>query len=247
MTDDAVLHDQLRTELYAMTRHALADGMPMPGGVVEGLTAEDDERGIAWLVDAHRRMAAVVAPATPGSLALLDSERDVPGLWGVLGPVRLVRLLLVGSGVFLAVFIAASLSPAVHVGSGDIFTSSGPTLLINEVFLLAAAGMGASFAALFRVNRYIANGTFDQTYEASYLVQVVLGLIAGMVLSSLIPAEGSGTFSDRALLALLGGFSASVVHRVLVRLVDTVESLVAGETAVPPQPRAVGPAPPSIE
>ena len=63
-------------------------------------------------------------------------------------------------------------------------------------------------------------------------MRFVLGLIAGIVLSSLVPiesgADGGGSFT-RPFLALLGGFSAAVVFRILERVVGTLESLVRGD------------------
>jgi hypothetical protein len=47
--------------------------------------------------------------------------------------------------------------------------------------------------------------------------------------AALIPMGDAGELS-KPLLALLGGFSASVLYRILERLVQTVESLVRGET-----------------
>jgi hypothetical protein len=116
--------------------------------------------------------------------------------------------------------------------------------VLNLSFLLAAAGLGACFAGLFQANRYIANSTFDPKYESSYWIRIVLGLMAGMILSELIPldifggggAENSGsgvTTSTQALgkpvLALLGGFSAAAVYRIIARIIDALESLVWGD------------------
>jgi hypothetical protein len=94
---------------------------------------------------------------------------------------------------------------------------------------MSAAGIGAGFAALFRVNRYVANGTYDPKYESSYWVRFVLGITAGIVLSSLVPITQDQSGFTRPLLCLLGGFSASVVYRIMSRLVDTLESLVQGD------------------
>lgn len=64
----------------------------------------------------------------------------------------------------------------------------------------------------------------SEARHSSDWVRFNLGLIAGMVLAVLVPIDtGSKTF-ERPLLALLGGFSASVVYRILQRLVDTLES-----------------------
>jgi hypothetical protein len=137
-------------------------------------------------------------------------------------------MMMLAAVVFLTSFLATALSPDVNAGSGDIFRSHGHVLFINEVFLLSAAAVGAAFAALFQANRYVAEGTYDPKYEASYWVRFVLGLIAGIVLSSLVPIDKGNTLS-RPLLALLGGFSANLVYELLARLVEAVESLANGD------------------
>ncbi len=82
------------------------------------------------------------------------------------------------------------------------------------------------------MNRYIVDGTFDPKYNASYWIRLVLGLIAGLILALLIPIDNKSALKEltKPTLAMLGGFSVTVVHRILRRLVDTVESLVRGET-----------------
>ncbi len=108
------------------------------------------------------------------------------------------------------------------------------------MFLLAAAGLGASFAALFLVNRYIAEASYDPKFEASYWIKFALGLISGIILAQLVPIgemtveagapeTGIGRLA-KPVLALLGGFSSALVYRILNRMVAAVETLVRGET-----------------
>ena len=55
---------------------------------------------------------------------------------------------------------------------------------------------------------------------------------AGLILSQMIPlSEHSNAVAvTKPTLAMLGGFSASVVYRIMHRLVESIESLVKGET-----------------
>ena len=226
-----------------MAAYALASGLRVPAAALQTLAdaeqrdgdgtspAHLDAQGWRRLVQAHDQLAQVVSPATPRTLLLLNQDA-ADGKLQMLGAVPLVRRMLGVSVVLLAVFLLTALSPRVSTASGDIFSESGLDLLVNELFLLSAAGIGAAFAALFTANHYIAEGTYDPQYEASYWVRFVLGLIAGIVLASLIPitsgADGGQSFT-RPFLALLGGFSAAVVFRILQRIVSTLESLVQGE------------------
>ncbi|HEX2058014.1 MAG TPA: hypothetical protein VHI71_06555 [Actinomycetota bacterium] len=240
---DASFAGEVAESCHAMARHALATGRAIPEWTVELLAGVESGSDAAAerlpdLVRAHGELAAIVAPARPEALLLLERERRRGGILRSLGPVRLVRQLIVASVLFLAAFVASSLSPYVDDAGGDIFATSGYALLANQLFLLSAAGVGACFAALFRVNRYLTEGTYDPRYDASYWIRFLLGLIAGVVLAALIPVEGEFT---RPLLALGGGFAAPVVYRILTRIVEGLES-VGGPGKKEPAP-AVGTAP----
>lgn len=182
----------------------------------------------------HSRLAQIVAPATPRAILLLATESTRKGVRHFLGPVPLVRGLMLTTILCLILFIATSLSPLVDQNSvsGDVLQTSGLPLLLNLLFFVFAAGLGASFAALFQVNQYIANGTYDPKYASSYWIRLALGIIAGLILAVLVPIdmEGSREAIAKPTLAMLGGFSSAVVYRILNRLVETLESLVRGET-----------------
>jgi len=138
----------------------------------------------------------------------------------------------------IALVAISSLTPV--NGHMDWQKDQGIHLLLEELFLISAAAIGASFIALFEANRFIADGTYDPKYDAAYWSRFVLGIIAGMILAMLIPMgkldpstneiQGPMGAMTKPTLAMLGGFSAKVVYRILRRLVDTVESLVRGET-----------------
>lgn len=190
--------------------------------------------GIMQLAMIHEKLSRIVEPAKPRSILLLAEESDRKSLWRFLGPVPLVRQMMFAALLSTAAFILIGLSTNVRSDpvAGNVLTSFGWDLFCNELFFLAAAGVGASFAALFQVNRYIVDGTFEPKYQSSYWIRFVLGLISGLILACLVPIETSeSTFMlTKPLLALLGGFSSAVVYRILTRLVTTVETLVSGET-----------------
>jgi hypothetical protein len=116
---------------------------------------------------------------------------------------------------------------------------NGLPSLANAGFFLCAASIGASFSALFRINLYIAATTYDPKHDVSYWVQYGLGLIAGVLLATMIPiSDAAGPAISRSVLALVGGFSASLLYRTLDRLSRSIESLVAshptGDSFAPP-------------
>jgi hypothetical protein len=191
----------------------------------------------------HGRLVEIVAPATPRTVLLLASETAKKRVWKFLGPVPLIRRMLVVAVVFLITLIVVSLSHFVD-GNPNNFSfvhNSGISLLVNELFLLSAATIGACFSGLFQASRYVREGTFDPTYESSYWIRFILGLMACAIIVSLIDIETYIPGEDQSrpsasmggigkpTLALLGGFSAAVVHRILQRLVTAVESLVRGD------------------
>lgn len=237
--------DQLVASSEAMLTYALASGANVPEGVVEVVFRASEQRRLARAADgeeadpvpdlrrlirAHAELMRLVAPATPRTIMLVSEGRQ--SALSMLGPVRLVRQMLVAVLILLTAFILLSSSGDVNANSGDIFTSDGLDLLVNELFFLAAGGLGAAFSALFTAYRYISEGTYDPKYESTYWLRFILGLMSGLLLAALIPIGGdteSHAFT-KPLLALIGGFSASVLYRILERLVSAVESLVRGDT-----------------
>jgi len=122
-------------------------------------------------------------------------------------------------------------------------------------FLLAAASVGASFYAVFRRTHFINEGTFDLKYSATYGSRYVLGLVAGILLSELFVvfidtstqvvvdqhiSENAGLsekgilnttrYLIKPILAIVGGFSANLVYRILNRIIEAIESLFKGST-----------------
>src|ERR671914_1365021 len=223
----------------AMLRYALASGIAVPAAIFEVVEraerrrAQDDPKPpsadeMRRLVHAHAELVRIVAPATPRTILLLSEGRR--SRLAMLGPVRLVRQMLVAVLIMLVVFVGLSTTSYVNETSGDILTSTGLSLFVNELFFLAAGGLGAAFSALFTAYRYIADGTYDPKYESTYWLRFILGLMAGLLLPALIPIDDSSHMLTRPLLALLGGFSAAVLYRILERLVGAVESLVRADS-----------------
>jgi hypothetical protein len=233
------LEKQVLLAAEAMVRYALASGLRVPASVVDTVRRADstyrhapDEEIPEFdaLLRAHAELVRIVAPATPRTILLVSEGRR--SRLSMLGPVRLVRQMLIAVVVLLVSFVLLAMSPDVNARSGDPLTSSGPALLVNELFFIALGGLGAAFSALFTAYRYISEGTYDPKYESTYWLRFILGLMAGLLLALLVPVssgEGS-TPLDRPVLALLGGFSAAVLYRILERLVASVESIVQADS-----------------
>lgn len=235
------LADQLRDECAAMARYALHHGLPVAPELIAQLGALLDGQMPPHatphhaLATIHRKLAATIAPATPQAVTLLDAQHRSDHSFAWLGPVPLIRLLTGAAIVFLVAVIGTGMSPDVSSANIDrgFLDSDGAPLLWNTLFLLFCAGLGASFAALFQAHRYVAASTYDPKYDASYGARLILGVIAGLILVEMLPAQlfdhGSMHNFGKPALAMLGGFSATAVHRLLQRLVDALETLVRGD------------------
>jgi hypothetical protein len=197
--------------------------------------SDRDQRGVfikklAW---AHDKLSQIVSPTTPQTILMLNKEASKKRLLKFLGPIPLIRRLMVLACLATLLSIASSFAAKIYGNSG-----SAPTTISNLFNLfsyLFAAAMGASFTSLYRANRFIVSGTFDLKYESSYWIRFILGVIAGVILASFL---GEKFFVEskhlqhitKPTLAMLGGFSSEVVYRIITRLADTIESLVSGET-----------------
>ncbi|RAS10352.1 hypothetical protein [Cupriavidus alkaliphilus] len=250
------LDGQLRRECEAMASHALRLGIAMPAGWTV-LLGSDPEAAAApsassqpqagtglaaqQLAQLHQDLARAIAPATPQCITLLDDERRRAHPLACLGPVPLVRALTGTAVCCLLAVVLTGLPAEVSMDNmrAGILASSGRTLLFNMLFLLFCAGLGASFASLFQVHGYIAQGTYDPKYDAAYAAQLILGVMSGLILVEMLPPQlfdsaGMRSFGKPAL-SMLGGFSATAVHRLLQRIVEIVETAVRG--SAPREPR----------
>jgi len=231
------LWSRMAQECVAMAHHASAAGMPLPNTLVKQLEVittsggEGSPATATQVARAHATLSKLVAPATPHTLLLLEVERERSPRLRFLGPVPFMRHMMVTAIICLLAFMGLALSPDINTESiaDDIFTSHGTTLLLNLVFLILAAGIGGSFSALFTANKYIAECNFDPKFVGSYWNRFALGLIAGLILAELVPFDPSSLEGvTKPTLAMIGGFSASVVYLVMQRLVDSVKTLVIG-------------------
>lgn len=234
------LRAQLLLECEAMTRYVLQHGVAVEPDLIARLLdlvepLVETGKHAHQLAVIHRKLAQAIAPATPQAIVLLDRDRVNTQGYSWLGPVPLIRILTLTAIGFLlgVILIGTSAEVSFENVSRGMLESSGMTLLANIMFLMFCAGLGASFAALFQAHHYIANVSYDPKYDASYGARIILGVIAGLILVEILPAKLFEQDSLRSFgkpaLAMLSGFSSTAVHRLLQRLVDTLETLVRGD------------------
>jgi len=231
----------LINECIAMVKYLSAEGSAIPPDAIN-LIDTNQEKGLEWdskeILNLHKNLSTRVAPARPKTISLLYKEAEEGSWFNFLGPVGLVRRLMSTTVLSLVAFILISLSRYVNDASVSkgVLADHGVELLLNLMFFLSAAALGSCFSNLFEANKYIVRGTYDPKYESSYWIRFVLGLIAGLMMAVLIPASlvteqspGIG-FLTVPLLAMLGGFSASLFYRILNRAVTTIDTLLTGNS-----------------
>lgn len=202
------------------------------------LKSQESNISLDELISFHNYLVGVIHPVTPQNLKARKQEIFGKTWFSRIG---LVKKLILFSTCCLIGLLFLSLSENVN---GDpknfnLFANSGVSLLLNELFLVVSAGLGASFAALFKANKFVEQGIYDPAYETSYWIKVILGLVAGTILAMLVPieeiekiAEGSGQTHlsslnglGKPLLAIAGGFSANLVYKALLKIVQFLESM----------------------
>jgi hypothetical protein len=247
-----------------MARYAFSAGLKVPAEVLQSLQVLEELKGesgtavpsLVEIAGLHAQLSAVVAPCLPRTIYLLHHDGAQKSWLSMLGPLPTVRRLMITALFFTLVFVLISLSGHINVVTMglDIYRMDGLVLLTVLVFLMSAAGMGATFNALFTAHSCIASGTYDPRFESSFWSQIGLGVIAGLVISQIVPlgqeslqipildqtydveqivekTRGSkglaeaGAIISKPVLALVGGFSSTMVYTVLQRLVTTLESL----------------------
>ena len=241
--EQSELSQHLGSEAVAMAEAALARGKEVPANVIVTLEAWqkcDASKGeapadlLSDLARAHHVLAQLLAPATPRTILLLYQERDASLFFRFLGPIGLILHLMLAAIVSLLLFVVfvCWFTPAYDPNNPvSILNMGGIPMLSLLAQWLSAAGLGASFVCLYKANRFVTEGTFDPMYIGSYWIRFFLGLIAGLLLSSVVNEsviKGNTILVpgiDRVLLAILGGFSADLLYTFLTKFVDAFKSL----------------------
>lgn len=269
--DMVSFRNQIKTlqECETMVRYAQAQGKTVPQHVLHqmsdlnAIAHELNDRiragnidhldprslNMALIGELHNEMATVIAPATPATVLLMEQNKR-NGVFGILGPVPLVRRLNIITMfcllAFLGLFFATDVDS--YTVNGDILSYKGMAFVYNELVIVCLAALGASFYALFEVYKYITKNSYDPKYDSIYWIRFVLGIVSGVILAQFIfvdPAilgdgvdeveremnnsrELGGFMFYKPLLAFLGGFSARVVHKILNSMVEAIETFISG-------------------
>lgn len=235
----------LLRETEAMVLYALGAGLdlppealasPQPPGPDAEMAARPDR--LVRLAALHLSLTRLIAPARGATLVLLAEQRQRHPFLTAFGPVPQMRWMLAAAVFSLVLLLGVALSGDVNEEnvSKGLLNLQGIPLVLVEIFLVAASAVGATLANLKRLNRFISDCTYDPRYDGSYWTRLVMGLISGVILSqvvfgTLISGEGPAAPSaahtallgfGQPILAILGGFSAELVHDILTHLIGVI-------------------------
>lgn len=190
---------QLSAECESMVHYAVGQAIKIPDELtpaLEHLNKDAPRLSISSTIKLHNRLAEVVAPAMPHTIHTLMNDPHKGTLMGIFGPLPNVRYLIVAALFFTTMFVLTSLSSHVNYTNleAGIYSMSGWDLFIVLSFLMSASGLGACFNALFSSYRYVSNATYDTRYDSSYWIRIILGLMAGLVMSQVISLESLTSF-----------------------------------------------------
>jgi ElaB/YqjD/DUF883 family membrane-anchored ribosome-binding protein len=205
---------ELTAECESMLHYAVGQAIKIPDeltSALEHLDKNQPKLTLANTVKLHNRLADVVAPAMPHTIHTLMNDPHKGTLLGIFGPLPNVRYLIVAALLFTSMFVATSLSSHVNYKNleAGIYSMQGWELFIVLMFLMSASGLGACFNALFSSYRYVSNATYDTRYDSSYWIRIILGLMAGLVMSQVISLESLTSFQTVTMASATASQAAS--------------------------------------
>ncbi len=189
--------------------------------------SEEIKGSVNELIKVYAALSEITLPATPLSIEYTIPTVSLFG--GGAKTIPLLRNMWIISFLFLLGFVFSGLK---------IIAEPNAAMQLSLFF---SAGLGAYFYALYTANKYVINRTFDPKYVTFYYNRIIIGIIAGFILANIIDInsaddavnkEGKAAIlgeMTKPILALLGGFSADAVIKILNRVVSMLTTLVQGD------------------
>ncbi|WP_288955531.1 hypothetical protein [uncultured Polaribacter sp.] len=225
ISEDVIL--ELSREINSMLSFAVYNGITVNtevNSLIQNSNVDD-------LINAHNLLCKNVAPATPKSIRFtkkLNQESDGKSIFNKL---PLLRNLILLALFFLIAYIATGMTTEVNNDSLDkgMMNNSGVPLLLNVVYLGSVAGLGVLFYLLKDVSTSLKNGSLIPENAISYLSQIILGIIAGLIMSEIIAFYTSDpqkiNLFNKSVLALIGGFSSDAIFSILQGIINRIKNI----------------------
>lgn len=218
---------ELSKEINSMLSFAVYNGITVNteiNSLIQNSNVDD-------LINAHNLLCKNVAPATPKSIEFtkkLNQESDGKSIFNKL---PLLRNLILLSVFFLIAYIATGMSAEVNNDSLDkgMMNNSGLPLLLNIVYLGSVAGLGVLFFLLKDVSASLKKGALIPENSIGYLSQIILGVIAGLIMSEIISFYTTDpkqiNLFNKSILALVGGFSSDAIFSILQGIINRIKNI----------------------
>lgn len=224
--------DELTNEINNMLSYAIYNGII----INTDINALIESKNVENLISAHNLLVKNVSPATPKSIEFTKQLRDNESGKSIFNRLPLVRNLIILSLFFLTMFILTGISPDVNNNSLDegVLNNNGWSLLLNIGFLASISGLGVLFFLLKKVSDSIKDSTLVSEETISYVAQIILGIIAGILMSEIISFYSKDPNSinlfNKSAMALIGGFSSDALFSILQSIIDRVKAIFIGSS-----------------
>jgi len=184
------------------------------------------------LINAHNLLCENVAPATPKSIVYTRKMYEKGNKKSIFNKLPLLRNLMLLSIFFLMAFVATGTTDEVNNESlkNGIMGSSGWSLFFNLSYLGSVAGLGVLFYLLKEVSTSLKRATLVPEDSISYMSQILLGIMAGLILSEIlapyiIDPNSQVSMFNKSVLALIGGFSSDAIFSILQGMINKIKSI----------------------
>lgn len=219
--------DEISLEINNMISYAVRNGIIINteiNSLIQNSSVDD-------LINAHNILCKNVSPATPKSIQYTKKLYQDSKSKSLFNKLPLIRNLIILAIVFLMTFVITGLSPEVNNSSLDkgIMNNNGLSLLLNLTFLSSVAGLGVLFYLLKDVSTSVKKGILVPEDSIYYLALIVLGVIAGLIMSEIISLytsdpQGINLF-NKSILALIGGFSSDAIFSILQGVINKLKAI----------------------
>jgi hypothetical protein len=215
--------DELSKEINNMLSYAVHNGIVINTEV----NALIQNSSVDNLINAHNLLCKNIAPATPKSIYFLKELTKNSSKKTFLSRLPAIRNLLLLALSFLIMFIVSGMSEEVNSANLalGILGNDGFQLLKIIIYLASISGMGVLFFLLKNIITSLKVGILIPEDSIEYSIQILLGIIAGLIMTEIVPAALLNDSFDKPVLALLGGFSSDAIFSILKALVDRLKNL----------------------
>ncbi len=183
------------------------------------------------LINAHNLLCKNVAPATPKSIVYTKKLNQDDNGKSIFKKLPILRNLVLLAIAFLVAYVITGMSPDVNNNSLDkgMMDNSGLSLLLNIIYLSSVAGLGVLFFLLKEVSISLKKGSLIPENAISYLSQIILGIISGLIMSEIISFYTTDpkqiNLFNKSILALVGGLSSDAIFSILQGIINKIKGI----------------------